>query len=77
MQNPRTKLAPQKSAVLGLIKITQKVKFSISEKEFSHDNPKFDSIPIPINRPRVNTLKLSSSNINFNIIPLSMTRYRK
>jgi len=59
------KLAPQKSTVLGLIIITQKIKFSISDQEFSHENPNVDSIPIPINRPRVDTLKLSSSNINF------------
>jgi hypothetical protein len=48
----------------GLFIITQKGKFSISDHEFSDENPNVDFIFIPINRPLVDTLKLSSSNIN-------------
>lgn len=62
-------MAQKKSTVLGLIIITQKVKFSTSDQEFSHENPKIESIPITINRPRVDTLKLSSSNTNFKYYP--------
>jgi hypothetical protein len=72
-----TKLTPQKNTVLGLIIIIQKVKFSIHDQEFLHENPNVDSIPISISRPRVDTTKLSSSNIYFNIIIPSMTRYCK
>ena len=71
------KLTPQKSTVLGLIIVTQKVKFSVFDHEFSLENPNADSIHTPIDKLIVDTLKVSSSNVNFNIILPSMTRYLK